>query len=57
MQSDLAVPARRGLRGHSGIVRVLDYAGVKVLAAHEPVPGYDLAVVAKIDLSECRARF
>ncbi len=57
MQSDLAVPARLGLRGHSGIVRVLDYAGVKVLAAHEPVPGYHLAVVAKIDLFEVQGPF
>ena len=57
MQSDLAVPARLGLRGHTGIVRVLDYAGVKVLAAHEPVPGYDLAAVAKIDLFEVQGPF
>lgn len=57
MQSDLAAPARFGLLGKSGIVTVLDYAGVTVLAAHEPVPGYNLAVVAKINLSEVRGPF
>ncbi len=57
MRSDLAVAARRGLRGNSGIVTVLDHGGVKVLAAHEPVPGYELAVVAKIDLAEIQAPF
>ncbi|MBT5195123.1 MAG: PAS domain S-box protein [Rhodospirillaceae bacterium] len=57
MQSDLAVPARLGLKGRSGIIRVLDYAGVKVLAAHEPVPGFELAVVAKINLAEVKGPF
>ncbi len=57
MHSDLAAPARFGLMGRSGIVTVLDYAGVRVLAAHEPIPGYELAVVAKIDLSEVRRPF
>ena len=57
MQSDLAVAARLGLQGRAGIVRVLDYAGVKVLAAHEPVPGYELAVVAKINLFEVQGPF
>ncbi len=54
VHSELAAPARFGLMGRSGIVTVLDYAGVKVLAAHEPVPGHGLAVVAKINLSEVR---
>mgnify|MGYP003964216831 FL=1 len=57
MQSDLAAPARFGLMGKSGMVTVLDYAGVKVLAAHEPVPGHKLAVVAKIDLAEVQSPF
>ncbi len=57
MQSDLAVPARLGLMGETGIVRVLDYAGTMVLAAHQPVPGYGMAVVAKINLAEVRGPF
>ncbi|MBL6953179.1 MAG: PAS domain S-box protein [Alphaproteobacteria bacterium] len=57
MNSDLAVPARLGLLGKSGVVTVLDYAGVKVLAAYAPVPGFGLAVLAKIDLSEVRRPF
>lgn len=57
MQSDLAAPARFGLLGKSGIVTVLDYAGTTVLAAHEPVPEYKLAVVAKINLQEVRGPF
>lgn len=57
MQANLAVPARRGLSGRSGIVTVLDDTGVQVLAAHEPVPGHELAVIAKIDLAEVQGPF
>ncbi|MDA1100243.1 MAG: PAS domain S-box protein [Proteobacteria bacterium] len=57
LHSGLAAPARLGLMGKSGIVTTLDYAGIKVLAAHEPVPGYEFAVVAKTDLSEVRRPF
>ena len=57
MQSDFARPARLALMGKSGIMTVVDYAGMKVLAAYEPIPGYGLAAVAKVDMAEVQAPF
>ena len=57
VSSNFAEPMRRALNGRSGSVIGLDYRGVKVLAAHEPLAVFDLAIVAKIDLAEVQAPF
>ena len=55
--SKLAQPTRKALLGLSGTIIALDYRGIKVLAAYEPVGELHWAVVAKIDMTEIRAPF
>ncbi len=52
-----AQPMQLALARKSGTVIALDYRGVPVLAAHEPISLLDLGLVAKIDLAEIRAPF
>ena len=50
--TDPDLPAVMAVSGRRGIVTGVDYRGVPVFAALEPVPGTDWFVVSKVDSSE-----
>jgi len=53
----LAEPMRRALSNLSGTMIGLDYAGVEVLAAYEPVDVLNLGIVAKVNFDEVKQPF
>ncbi len=56
-QEKRAEPMRLALKGKSGSSIALDYRGVPVLAAYEPIPNFNWGIVAKIDMTEIRTPF
>ncbi|CAK0740561.1 Histidine kinase [Gammaproteobacteria bacterium] len=55
--SSYAAPMRQAVDGKSGLIIGLDYRGVMVMAAHEPIKLLNVGIVAKIDLEELRRPF
>ena len=52
LDSTLAQPMQMALKGYTGTIVGLDYRGVEVLAAYEPIEGFGWGIVAKIDTKE-----
>ncbi|MEZ5524026.1 MAG: PAS domain S-box protein [Pseudomonadales bacterium] len=57
LEGQRATAMQQALLGNAGTLIGLDYRGVEVLAAFEPVAELNLGIVAKIDLTEIRQPF
>jgi len=55
--TDRAAPMRRALNNEPGWMMGLDYRGVLVLAAFQPINELNLGLVAKLDMQEVNAPF
>ncbi|MBI5638019.1 MAG: PAS domain-containing protein [Nitrospinae bacterium] len=55
--SGTAKPMKLALAGKSGTAITTDYRNITVLAAYEPLPAMNLAIVTKMDLAEIREPF
>ena len=55
--SPRAKPMQRALEGENGCMVGLDYRGVTVLAAYEPIMALNLGLVVKIDIDEIKQPF
>ena len=57
IDSDLAAPMRMALKREKGTIIGLDYRGMEVLAAYEPIKLLNWGIVAKIDMREIQAPY
>jgi diguanylate cyclase (GGDEF)-like protein/PAS domain S-box-containing protein len=57
LNNKISVPSSKALNGESGTIIDLDYRGVKVLAAYQPLGYFDWGIVVKMDLAEVRSPF
>jgi len=57
LDSELAEPMRRALSNLSGTMIGLDYEGIEVLAAYEPIDVLNLGIVAKVNFDEVKQPF